>query len=302
MKLISSPNKLTFLVDNLSSYAFPKTGGSIATHKMAFELANRGHYVYVFVEPQYPHDNIRVIPTQIFLNDDGWHSNFSWEPFSYDIERTISLYTQITWGNPFGTKHVARWILHDYDPEIWKTYGDNEVFFNYGTFEIPKGIDQRPLTIFDYGLDFYKNYNNKERKGFAHILHKFTPDWGKEFLKHFGSVEIPNHHGKQGLDYLVEEFNKYDYVMTFDPKTYLTTTATLCGAKGIILNPDQNKSPHQYRYENPIQMYGVAYGLNDLPHADATIDLVRSNLRELEKKDQNSIDNFIDFWEKKISE
>lgn len=296
MELLHSSDKLTFVVDNISSYLFPKTGGSIATHKMVFELANKGHYVYVFVEPQYPHENIRTIPTQIFPKDDGWQYNYNWEPFNYNLDRTIAIYTQITWGNPFGIKHVARWMLHDYDPEIWKTYGENEVFFNYGTFKTPKGTEEKPLTIFDYGIDFYKNYNNEGRKGFAHILHKFTPDWGKDFLSHFGSVEIPNYHGKKNLEYLVEEFNKYDYVMTFDPKTYLTTAAALCGAKGIILNPDLVKSPFQYRCENPIQTYGVAYGLNDLKHADCTIDLVRSNLLELQKQDQLTIDSFINFW------
>lgn len=301
MELLSSADKLTFLVDNLSSYAFPKTGGSIATHKIAFELANRGHHVYVFVEPQYPHDNIKLIPTQIVLRDDGWQYSFSWEPFNYNIERTIALYTQITWGNPFGTKHVARWILHDYDPEIWKTYGENEIFFNYGTFKTPEGIEQRPLTVFDFGLDFYKNFNKRSRKGFGHILHKFTPSWGKEFLEHFGSTEIPNYHGKKGLDYLVEEFNKYEYVMTFDSKTYLTTAAALCGAKGIILNPDPNLTPLQYRYQNPIQTYGVAYGLNDILHAETTLHLVESNLLELQKKDQQTISDFINFWETQTS-
>lgn len=300
MELLSSKDKLTFLIDTLSSHAFPKAGGSIATHKIAYELAKRGHFVYTFSDPQFEHENIKVIPTQIFLKDDGWQSSFNWEPFNYDIDRTISLYTQITWGNPFGTKHVARWILHDYDPEIWKTYGENEIFFNYGTFLIPEKIEQKTLTVFDYKLDFYKNYNDKSRKGFAHILHKFTPEWGKDFLKKFGSTEIPNYHGKNGLDYLVDEFNKYEYVMTFDPKTYLTTAASLCGAKAIILNPNPQLSPHKYRFENPIQMYGVAYGLNDLSHAYATSDLVKSNLNDLEQKDQNTIKNFIDFWEDKV--
>jgi hypothetical protein len=300
MELLNNPDKLTFIIDTLSSFSFPKSGGSIATHKLAYELAERGHNVYIFNSPFYAHKNIHIIPTEAFPNDDGWNSTFNWEGFSFNPERTISVYTQITWGNPFGVKHVARWILHDYDPEIWKTYGNNEIFFNYGTFKTPEGIEQKRLTSFDYGTDFYKNMNKGSRKGFGHILHKFTPSWGKEFLEHFGSTEIPNYHGKNGLDYLIEEFNKYEYVMTFDSKTYLTTAAALCGTKSIILNPDSQVSPMEFRYKNPIQLYGVAYGFNDIKYANSTIDFVKGNLLELERNDKKTVDNFIDFWEEKI--
>ena len=140
MELLNNPDKLTFIIDTLPSFSFPKSGGSIATHKLAYELAERGHNVYIFNSPFYIHENIHIIPTEAFPNDDGWNSTFNWEGFSFNPERTISLYTQITWGNPFGVKHVARWILHDYDPEICKTYGYNEIFLNYGTFKTPYGI------------------------------------------------------------------------------------------------------------------------------------------------------------------
>jgi hypothetical protein len=300
MELLSSPDKLTFIVGTFSSFAFPRSGGSIATHKLAYELANRGHFVYIFNDPFYPHENIRVIPTQAFHNDNGWNSNFVWEGFSYNVKRTVSIYTQITWGNPFNTPNVARWMLHDYDPEISKTYGQNEVYFNYGTFEMPPNVEYKPLTVFDYGFDLYTNLNDKERKGFCHFLHKFTPDWGVEFLKKIGSTEIPNYYGKKSLDYLIPYFNKFEYLLTFDYKSYITTAATLCGTKSIILNSETHLSPTEFRIKNPIQANGVAYGFNDIQHANNTINLVKNDLLYLEKKDQKTIDNFIKFWEEKI--
>jgi hypothetical protein len=300
MELLHSEDKITFIVGTFSSFAFPRSGGSIAIHKLAYELANRGHFVYIFNDPLYPHENIRVIPTQAFHNDNGWNSNFVWEGFTYNPERTVSVYAQVTWGNPFNVKHVARWILHDYDPELWKTYGKNEFFFNYANFKLPPNIHSEPLTTLDYMLDKYVNYNDKSRKGFGHILHKFTPDWGIDFLKKIGSKEIPSYHGKENIDYLTEHFNKYEYILTFDYKTYLTTAACLCGAKSIILNPNPDISPMEYRYENPTQAYGIAYGMNDLSYANSTLHLVKSNILDLEKKDQKTIDNFIKFWEEKI--
>jgi hypothetical protein len=300
MDLLHSFDKLTFIVDTLPSFSFPKSGGSIATHKIAYELAKKGHHVYIFNSSFYEHENIHVIPTESFPFNDGWTSTYKWEGFNFNPSRTVSVYTQVTWGNPFNTSHIARWMLHDYDPEIWKTFGKNEFFFNYGTFEIPKNVPFQPLTVFDYGFDKYVNYNDKGRKGFGHILHKFTPDWGVEFLSRIGSTEIPNYHGRKSLEYLTDEFNKYEYILTFDNKSYLTTAAALCGSKSIILNTDPNLSPTEYRYKNPIQLYGVAYGFNDIQHANSTIDLVKTNLLELEKKDNKTVDNFINFWREKL--
>lgn len=296
MKLNFSENKITFIVDTLSSFSFPKSGGSIATHKLAYELANRGHHVYIFNEPLYKHENIQIIPTKAYPKDDGWHSNFQWEGFSYNPQKTVSVYTQITWGNPFNTKHVARWILHDYDPEIWKTYGENEFFFNYANFVIPNGINAIPLTILDYGFDKYINLNKDYRKGFGHIIHKYTPEWGHELLERLGSTEIPNHVGRKDIEYFTEEFNKFEYILTFDYKSYLTIAATLCGTKAIILNPDPNLTPSEFRQINPLQVYGIAYGLNDIKHADTTINLVKTHLIEMEKRNLVTIDSFINFW------
>ena len=103
MVLKSDNERITFIVDTLCTIDFTHKGGSYAIHKLAFELANQGHYVYVFNEPFYPHPNIEVISTNKIVHDDGWWGDYSWEPFSYNPSRTVSIYTQITWGNQFNT-------------------------------------------------------------------------------------------------------------------------------------------------------------------------------------------------------
>ena len=47
-------------------------------------------------------------------------------------------------------------------------------------------------------------------------------------------------------------------------------------------------------------MCGVAYGMNDIKWADQTIGLVRDNIMQLEKKDKQTINNFIEFWKSKL--
>ncbi len=300
MVLKSSPNKITFIVDTLCSIGFEYKGASISLHKLANELASKGHYVYVFNDPLYPHPNIEVIKTKRIPRDDGWWSSFEWELMNYDLSRTVTIYTQLTYGTPFGTVHNSRWILHDYDPVQWSTYTQGEYICNFGTFKVPEKTEQTLLTVFDYNFELFKNKNYSYRRGFGHILHKYTPEWGIDFLSKIGSTEIKHYNGQKQIDYLVEEFNKYEYVLTFDEKSYYTTAAALCGAKSIILNPSEKLTPVEYRMNNPIQMCGVAYGMNDIKWANETIGLVEYNLKQLELRDKKTVDDFIEYWEKKL--
>lgn len=299
MELKFDDGKITFIVDTLCTIDFIHKGGSYAIHRLAFELAHSGHYVYVFNEPIYPHPNIQVIETSRTAHDNGWWGDFNWEPFSYNPSRTVSVYTQITWGNPFNTIHNTRWFLDNYEPEKWESY-KNDFIYNYGSFKLPEGVGSKNLTVFDYNFENYYNKNNPNRKGFGYLFHKRTPYWGKDFVDKFGAQEIPHYNGKKDLRYLLDEFNKYEYVLTFDDKSYYTTAAALCGTKAIILNTDPNLTPNEYRHLNPIQMCGVAYGMNDIKWANETIGLVRDNLLELEKKDKQTVNNFIEFWKNKL--
>ena len=293
-------DKITFIIDTLHSIGFEFKGGSIASHKLAYELANQGNYVYTFNKPFFPHENIEVIPVEKYTQDDGWWSMYNWEPFNYNPQKTVSIYSQITYGNPFNTIHNVRWILHDYEEQQWATFGENDYICNYGTFKIPENVSQTKLTIFDYNFEYFYNTNNSNRKGFAHIIHKNTPDWGIDFLKQFDSTEIIHHNGQKKINYLLDEFNKYEYLLTFDDKSYYTSIAGLCGTKSIILNPNKNITPLEYRLKNPIQMCGVAYGFDDIKWANDTIDLVRGNLLQLEEMDKQTILNFIEYWKNKL--
>ena len=50
---------------------FESKGGSFAVHRLAEEIAKRGHKVYIFNDPFYSHENISVIPTVQNKFDDG---------------------------------------------------------------------------------------------------------------------------------------------------------------------------------------------------------------------------------------
>jgi len=56
-------------------------------------------------------------------------------------------------------------------------------------------------------------------------------------------------------------------------------------------------TPTEYRLNNPIQMFGIAYGLDDIGWANKTIGLSTDYLKELEIIDNKTVDEFIKFWE-----
>lgn len=312
---LKNNGKINFILDLFINFKDQMSGGLVALHKLAYEIANRGHNVYIFCEPEYPHENIHVIKSTTEIEGSRFHS--TWERFSYNLNNTVSLYTEHNLNNPFNTSHITRWILYHTKKKYEIHYSDNEYYFNFNSFYVyNKDRIKGKLTTIDYNLDKFYIKNTKKREGYCHILHKNTPKTYKNDLDKFDSIDLGNWFDKGGYDYLREEFQKYEYFLTFDQKTYLTVAAALCGCKSIILNPnyrDENigdaytdsedylkpKTPLEYRQENPTNMFGVAYGIEDLEWADKTIHMVRDHILEMEKIDSKSIDNFIDFWNKK---
>ena len=51
---------LHFIVQIGVGFGEVLSGGVLVYHKLAYEIANRGHKVTIFTTPQYPHQNINV--------------------------------------------------------------------------------------------------------------------------------------------------------------------------------------------------------------------------------------------------
>jgi hypothetical protein len=308
-------DKLNFLVGVHVEFKDILTGGVVAMHMLAYKLAERGHNVFTFCEPEYKHPNITVIPSKGNIIN-NFETQWSWESFQYPIDKTISIYPQITRKNPYNTKHVSRWILYHTEYLIEEIFGENDVYFNYGNFKTFKNVPDRKLTVSNYYFDKLYVTNNENRKGFCHLAHKNTPPNSDEIFKTFNSFDLNNWKTSGAFDYLREQFNKYEYFLTYDQKSFFTVAATLCGCKAIILNPGpsleiavnafteseeylKTYTPTEYRLNNPIQMFGIAYGFDDISWANKTLNLSTDYLKELEIIDDKTVDEFINFWIKK---
>ncbi|MDC3250348.1 hypothetical protein OAU24_00400 [bacterium] len=292
-------NNLTFIINLYIPHTL--NGGLMVLHKLAYELANRGHNVYIFTKPVYPHVNIKIIPSirknENFINNNSLSYKFTLP--NLDFSKTISIYPEGQIGNPYNTKYVTRWILYHTKNNIENTWGENDVYFKYMDSFTTKKSPIGKLNIGDYNFD--KLYDeDKKREGFCYILHKNTPQNSEELLKLFNATNLTGWQ-KKGYDYLRKELNKYEYLLLFDHKTFNSTAALLCGTKVINLFPNPPIPPEQYREENPLQKFGLAQGLSDITYANETIHLARPHIKESTKEEGKSVDDFIKYWIKNIN-
>lgn len=316
LELPNEPGKINFIVAVHANFADALTGGIVAMHKLAYMLAERGHNVFVFTQPEYPHQNIRTIKCWK-TNSHEFVDYYSWEQFKFLYHNTVTIYPQIARGNPIGTKHVVRWLLYDTEKLLEDAYGENDVYANFGNFKSYRNVEHIPLTTFNYYTDRLYVTNDGSRKGFCHMYHKHTPPGGENLISQLSSMDLTGWKNLGNYDYLREQLNQYEYMLTYDQKSFYTVAAGLCGCKSIILNPGKSYefspnaysesdeyekliTPAEYRERNPIQKYGVAYGLDDIYWANTTIGLVTDHVKELERKDGETVDNFVNYWETKI--
>lgn len=279
---------LKFLVYIDVNFIHALTGGVVVMHQLAYKLAERGHKVKMIVNPEYYHPNIEVIDLGKLSDEDK--------------KEFVVIYPQITKHNPANIQNVCRWLLYHSDSETEKTYGEHDDIFNFGSFILHERKEIAKLTVFNYYFQIFKDENNKRKKKFCHLMHKNTPEQGEKIFEHLGSEDLGNWKKLGCQDYLKEKFNEYEYFLTYDQKSFFPLAAGICGAKTIILNPDEKLTPTEYRLQNPIQMFGVAYGWDDISWAEKTIHLVPSYLRELEKIDDKTVDNFINHWYSKLKQ
>lgn len=277
---------MEFIVSIGVGFSEVLTGGVLVLHKIAYELANRGFKVNIFTDPQYPHENIIV------------RKNCSEDrlDFDYNPEKTVII-PSYNWKNSSNIKNVARWALYHIDQN--ENVDEQDEIFNFGTFDTKTKKITRKLTTFDYQQEIFVNKGKLRKKGYCHILLKNNPPQPQEIISYFNSFSLDDYKTKGCFEYLAEKFNEFEYFLTFDDKTFLTTAAAMCGCKSIILN-NNNISPQEFKKENPIQALGVAYGMEDLNWSEKTLQFVPEHIKFLQEQDNKTIDNFINFWQNKI--
>jgi Tfp pilus assembly protein PilZ len=280
-----------------------KGGGHLCMHMLAYKLAERGHNVYICCEPYFKHNNITQLECNHHIDNNG-NDVFTIPNIIYNHSNTISVYTQVTWGNPFNTNNVVRWFMYDTDIPIEETFSENDVYFNFTNCKVKyKEREVGQLVLFNFNEDKLWNYN-KDRSGYCHIIHKHTPKNYKEILSKYNSFDLTDWREKGGWDYLREQLNKFEYYLTFDDVSYFTNAAVMCGCKSIVIPTEKSKikyiNPTDFRHQNRYQGVGVSYGFDDLEWANKTKDFIIKHIEDIKIINDKMVDDFVDYWSKKL--
>lgn len=256
-------------------------GGVQALKKLVDMLTDRGQTVY-------------VIGTS-FLNSKSimiseWFTHDISEIYSDDL---IVIYPEVVQGNPYDCKHVVRWILyHTLGSGVEGGWAEtDEYFYLLDYYNTQRTPEKRLLHAFNFRLDEFNDLGY-EREGYCHLIKKNNVE--TSFVQQYNSDHIP----VNDWPATIEMFNRKKYFLTYDDSTYFLNIAALCGCIPVVLYKEPKALDYKERY--PTMKYGVAHGFEEIEYAKNTLPLMRSQLEELEKLSYQTVDDFINFWEKKL--
>jgi dTDP-glucose 4,6-dehydratase len=303
---------------NLISKSVDKPKNIIIFNHMHFEDNNGGmvaQYELARLLDKYV-KNVRIYPingteskqNQIF-------NKFYNNDFPIDNDCVV-IYCEGTHGNPLNAEKVVRWILSPLGKNVpydWlHSWGKNELVYYFNSelkfLDNPEKISSvYKLLNSIYIAPFVKQSNFKEREGTCHTYRKYYWHNGVNITHNSSnSFEITRLHTMQEC---VDIFNKYKYFYSYDPCTFLSIISALCGCISIV-HPLEGKNKEEWIQSTAVgeyckskglfNLYGIAYGMDDLEYAENTIHLVKEQWDDILKFNEkqliipfiNDINNF----------
>lgn len=205
------------------------------------------------------------------------------------LKDAVVLYPEVVDGNPAGSKKVVRWLLH--------RPGFHTMVVNYGPDDLFFYFDKQ---FDDPALNKYPDNHLKILENFPHVYFQknFGPRAGACYLVRKGIDRPLDHHpadaelldGKSHAE-MAEAFNKYAYFYSYDLYTMYSRFAAVCGCKSIVI-PEKNLDIDEW-YRNPSNQCGLAYGIDDLPRAEATRPALLELMAESENESRRSVNFFV---------
>lgn len=264
-----------------------RVGGIIVLHQLAMDLRDLG------------------VRSMLYNPEGERYEN----PFCSDFaelidvdERTVVVYPEVIEGNPLKGVNVVRWMLCDlgvHKPRaIFKSWDKKDLVFHFSSFN--SKYDSSDLSIL-YTLWINPAIENKglQRSGSCYLFRKAS-------LFH---PQIQMIHPKDAVmidqcsnDEILQIFNEKALFFNYDPHSYYDAMAVMCGCPAIIyplegvskLNWLKSKASFQALQGKADNMSGIAYGLDDLPHALATLPLARKEQKDAVDYGKRTVRQFSD--------
>lgn len=235
------------------------------------------------------------------LNDNPFCNEFAAE---HEIDdQTVVIYPEVVSGNPLNSQHVVRWMLCDLGVHIpfsiYHTWDPNDLIFHYSTFNAkynPEDVHILTTTWIDPKI----KDTQQPKEGSCYLLKK-----GSLFHNYLQFI-----HPKDALlldplshEKIILTLQQKKYFYSYDPYSYYDVIALLCGCIPIIyplsgIDKKQwlkTRAPFQSLMKTQNDIAGIAYGIQDLPHAEATLPYAKQEFMHLKKMEQTTVQQLIHF-------
>ena len=232
--------------------------------------------------------NARIFPTYGHIQNSVYNKYFIND---FEIKNSLVIYCEGTQGNPLNAPHVVRWMLSPLGTNVTLerglSFGKGELVYYFNSeLKFQKKPEWIGKIYKNLGLlcinSAVQNHNGprNEEWCFTHrksYMHK-TPI---TYIHPENAAEILRNNSQEAY---VHIFNHYTYFVSYDPLTFLTIIAGLCGCISIVYPMEgiskkewvKMTAVHEYlEYKNLDYFYGVAYGIEDIEWAKATTHLMK---------------------------
>lgn len=208
----------------------------------------------------------------------------------------IVIYPEVINGNPMNAKNVARWILYTIGVNGGSvdSHKDSDLIFGYQEEYSGNGCTitkENKVTIFYNMTNIYKNKNQGSRPNSCYIMHKGFR-YGQVADKHPSDSIFLEGKSHQEIS---DIFNKCHTFYCYDPHTYYSTYAALCGCNSIIIPPSSISKSEWKKDER--DTYGIAYGESDLPRAIKTLPLLHEYINDQNTINIQNVNKFVNLCE-----
>ena len=255
-------------------------GGLVVQYELARNLYNLGVDVKI------------IAPNKI--SNPIFNNFYKGEPINY--ENTVVFYSEGINGNPLNATHVVRWLLAPLglcsDLNVYKTYGKNDLVYYFHPEdkfinEAEKVGNIYKLLNLIYVNPLAKNNHIGKRIGTCYTLRKSHYHKKLQLVHPPNSFNVDSHSSQLEL---ISHFNKYKYFISYDPLTFISVIAALCGCISIVKKVDgmskdewlKNTAFGDYIKDTGVTtIYGIAYGSDDLTNAIDTLHLVKQQVEDI---------------------
>jgi hypothetical protein len=275
----------------------PDSGGAIFLHQLVHTLRQLGEDARIWPWYRDPDPGIGTVFRSLMRKPSlllGYGRRFLNPELDTPIasfadlrENTIVVYPEIRLGNPLGAANVVRWLL--YRPGLKDPYSftAGEMFFRVGEMcDIPEITGGAPDLELWRRHPAYRNQGRTDRQGACYLLRK-----GHEKPRISQTDDAICIDGKRHEE-IAAIFNACHTFYSYDEASLYSQFAALCGCLSVIV-PGLYPSREEWVADHEIGRFGVAYGLDDIDHAQSTMHRVDEMLREKEDAGVAMVRNFI---------